>query len=97
MGSNDWNLMAGLALEQILERNDNGNLYPLTTLETQILSDIKEMIMPPEEPPQEKPADPQEVKTGGKKQQPPATAKAPAKKEPEKRTFVGLGNEDNTG
>jgi hypothetical protein len=53
MGSDSedsWKFAASMVLDQILERNENGNLYPLTSLEIQILMDIKGVINPEEEP-----------------------------------------------
>lgn len=94
MVSNDWNLLAGMAIEQILERNENGNLSPLTSLEVKILTDIKEMLSPNDEPaepaPAQKPSPATATKQNGKTGQPP---KEPAKK----REYVSLDNKDLTG
>lgn len=83
----DWNTAAGIAVEGILERNENGNLYPLTSLEVQILTDMVGML------------NPQPEKTGGEKKQPDKKnpEKTPDKKEPEKKKeFQGLKGSDLT-
>jgi hypothetical protein len=91
MASNDWNLMAGLALEQILERNENGNLYPLTSLEIGVITDIKEMLIPDEKEQE----DPVPV--------PPVVPQKPVGKQPDpkivvkKKGFVPLNQKDLTG
>ena len=81
----EWNTAAGIAVESILERNENGNLYPLTSLEIQILSDIRDMLTPKEPEP-------------GKKQPEKKTPEeTPDKKEPEKKKeFQSLKGSDLT-
>lgn len=90
MGSNEntWNLMAGLAMDQMLERNENGNLYPLTSMEITVLTDIREMLHPsePEPEPIEDPKIPE------KKQSKPQTKETHQKKD----SFHGLNSEDLT-
>jgi len=88
MGSNEntWNLMAGLAIDQMLERNENGNLYPLTSIEITVLNDIRGMLNPEEEPAEEEPKPPA-------KKQPKSQSKEPPQK---KDSFHGLNSEDLT-
>ncbi|MDD5061100.1 MAG: hypothetical protein PHN44_02320 [Candidatus Marinimicrobia bacterium] len=60
MGSetdNAWNLMARIAIEQILERNDNGNLSPLTEMEIRVLNDFYELVSVDEGQPAEDKSD----------------------------------------
>jgi hypothetical protein len=89
MGSNDntWNLMAGLAIDQMLERNENGNLYPLTSMEITVLTDIKEILNPVEEVIEKE--DPKPVSKKQSKQQAKETPK-------DKDSFHGLNSEDLT-
>jgi hypothetical protein len=89
MGSNDntWNLMAGLAIEQMLERNENGNLYPLTSMEITVLTDIKEILNPVEEVTEKE--DPKPAAKKQPKQQSKETPK-------DKDSFHGLNSEDLT-
>ena len=88
MASNEitWNLMAGLAIDQMLERNENGNLYPLTSIEITVLTDIRGMLTPEEEPVAEEPKPPA-------KKQPKSQSKEPQEK---KASFHGLNSEDLT-
>lgn len=43
------NLIARIAIEQILARNENGNLFPLTSMEIQVLTDLHELVSADEE------------------------------------------------
>jgi len=88
MASNEitWNSMAGLAIDQMLERNENGNLHPLTSIEITVLNDIRGMLNPEEEPADEEPTPPV-------KKQP----KSQSKESPQKKdSFHGLNSEDLT-
>ena len=83
----EWNTAAGIAVEGILERNENGNLYPLTSLEIQILTDIVGMLNPQE----------QEPAQGKKQPEKKAPDKPQDKKEPEKKKeFQSLKGSDLT-
>ena len=87
MGSDsdtEGNLIARIAIEQILERNENGNLSPLTSLEIQVLTDLHELVSEEE--------DLQEEDQKDKKKQ-------PAKPDPnqKKSEFKKLDTNDLTG
>lgn len=88
----EWNTAAGIAVEGMLERNENGNLYPLTSLEVQILNDIRDMLTPKEQEPA--PGKKQPEKKAPDK---PQDNKPQDKKEPEKKKeFQGLKGSDLT-
>lgn len=87
MGSDsdtDGNLIARIAIEQILERNENGNLSPLTSLEIQVLTDLHELVGEDEDSQEEDPKD--------KKKQP-----AKPDPNPKKSEFKKLDTKDLTG
>lgn len=65
MGSdeNTWEFLAKTMIEQILERNENGNIYPLTTLEIKILNDFKDLMGDEEGEPEDSPENPEKSDT----------------------------------